>query len=78
MQNEDENRPSGNTENEIAWDSRETVKTHGGAMLTLFEVLTPDLIDFQRYATLCSGKRKNDSFRLKILVWYLEPLRPSF
>ena len=35
-------------------------------------------IDFQHYATLCSGNRKNESFRLKILVWCLEPLRPSF
>ena len=35
-------------------------------------------IDFQHYPTLCSGNRKNESFRLKILVWCLEPLRPSF
>ena len=35
-------------------------------------------IDFQHYATLCSGNRENESFRLKILVWCLEPLRPSF
>ena len=35
-------------------------------------------IDFQHYATLCSGNRKNESFRLKILVWCLELLRPSF
>ena len=34
-------------------------------------------IDFQHYATLCSENRKNESFRLKILVWCLEPLRPS-
>ena len=35
-------------------------------------------IDFQHYATLCSGNRKNESFRLIVLVWCLEPLRPSF
>ena len=34
--------------------------------------------DFQHYATLCSGNRKNESFRLKFLVWCLESLRPSF
>ena len=33
-----------------------TVKTR---TKTLFEVLTPVFIDFQHYATLCSGHREN-------------------
>ena len=69
---QDERR--GNTENEIAWELSETVKTH---RTSLFEVLTPVFIDFQHYATLCSGNRKNESFCPEILVCYLEPQRPS-
>ena len=48
-------------------------KTHRN---TIFEVLTPGFIDFQHYATLYSVNRKNESFRLKIFVWYLDTLRP--
>ena len=38
MQNEDDSRPSGNIENETAWELRETVKT---SITSLFQVLVP-------------------------------------
>ena len=40
-------------------------------------MLTPVFTDFQSYATQCSKNRENASFRLIILVWCLESLRPS-
>ena len=57
------------------WQKPETARTSENR---LFWGANTGFIDFQHYATLCSGNRKNESFRLKILVWCLELPRPSF
>ena len=61
MQIEEESRPSENTENGISW---EPLYTH---RMILFQVITKVFINFQRYATICSRNRDNESFRLEIL-----------
>ena len=66
--NEDESRESENTENEIAWELIETVKTSWKA---LFHVL--NFIEFQHYATLSGENQKNEFFAWRSLFGSWSP-----